>query len=111
VKPIGKVKAASAAFSFLEGNLKSNKWDGIPICERSLRLTAHFTRAMSCKRVRNAGAASAGESVGITSAEPKAGASTSQGHLLRYWLGHAQDDIELGFWVRQLARLSHLLLC
>jgi hypothetical protein len=65
----------------LEGNLKSNKWDGIAICERSLRITAHFTRAMSCKRVSSAAAASAGESVGVTSAEPRAGASTSQGHL------------------------------
>jgi len=73
VKPIGKVEAASAAFSFLEGNLKSNKWDGIAICERSLRTTAHFTRAMSCKRVSSVGAASAGESVGVPSAEPRAG--------------------------------------
>jgi hypothetical protein len=111
VKPIGKVKAASAAFSFLERNLKSNKWDGIAICERSLRITAHFTRAMSCKRVRSAGAASAGESVGVTSASP--GQDLPLRRAIHCALGPAapRDDDQIGIWVRQMARLSHLLLC
>jgi len=111
VKLTGRVEAASAAFSFLEGNLKSNKWDGIAICERSLRITAHFTRVMSCKRVSSAGAASAEESEGSLRQSPGQDLPLRQSHSLRSWLGLARDDIRVAVWISQMAGLSHLLPC